>query len=71
MKASDFITDKDAAELFGISVQTLRHHCMKSFDCPKGKVDVRHALPVIVGRRRVWNRQRIIELLNTPTKIEN
>ena len=69
MKASDFITDKEAAELFGPAIQTLRHHCMKSFVCPKGKVDVRNALPVVVGRRRLWNRQRIIDLLNTPTEI--
>lgn len=69
MKASDFITDKEAAELFGLGIQTLRHHCMKSFVCPKGKVDVRNALPVVVGRRRLWNRQRIIDLLNTPTEI--
>ena len=69
MKASDFITDEEAAELFGISVPTLRHHCMKSFVCPKGKVDVRHALPVVVGRCRRWNKQRILDLLNTPTGI--
>lgn len=66
MKASDFLTDKEAAALFGISVTTLRHHCMKSFVCPKGKVDVRNAMPVVCGRRRVWNRQRIVDLLNTP-----
>jgi len=68
MKASDFITDREAADLFGISVQTLRHHCMKSFACPKGKVDVRHAMPVVVGRFRRWNKQRIIDLLNAPVK---
>lgn len=68
MKASDFITDKEAAVLFGISVQTLRHHCMKSFACPKGKVDVRNAMPVVVGRFRRWNKQRIIDLLNAPVK---
>ena len=68
MKASDFITDREAADLFGISVQTLRHHCMRSFVCQKGKVDVRHAMPVVVGRFRRWNRQRIIDLLNAPVK---
>lgn len=68
MKASDFITDREAADLFGISVQTLRHHCMRSFVCPNGKVDVRHAMPVVVGRFRRWNRQRIIDLLNAPVK---
>ena len=67
MNASDFIGDKEAAELFGLSVSTLRHHCMEAFECPKGKVDVRHALPVVVGRKRHWNRNRILELLNTPT----
>ena len=66
MQASDFIDDKEASALFGISVTTLRHHCMKSYTCPKGKVDVRNALPVVVGRKRHWNRNRILELLNTP-----
>jgi len=67
MQASDFIGDKEAAKLFGLSQNTLRHHCMKSFKCPAGKVDVRNALPVVVGRKRRWNRNRIFELLNTPT----
>ncbi len=69
MKASDFITDKEAAELFGLSVQTLRHHCMASFVCPAGKVDVRHALPVVIGRSRRWNKHRIIDLINTPATL--
>ena len=66
MQACDFIGDEEAAKLFGLSQNTLRHHCMKSYVCPKGKVDVRNALPVVVGRSRRWNRNRILELLNTP-----
>ena len=62
----DIIGDAEAAKLFGLAVVTLKHHCMAKYVCPPGKVDVRHAYPVIVGRKRRWNRQRILELLNCP-----
>lgn len=64
--ASDIIGDKEAASLFGISLVTLRHHVMKKYVCPAGKIDVRKACPVIVGRVRRWNRKNIIALLNCP-----
>lgn len=66
MTASDIIGDKEAARLFGIKLITLRQHCMKSYVCPKGKIDVRLACPVIVGKKRRWNRQNIFQLLNCP-----
>lgn len=66
MTAADFIGDAEAAKLFGISKETLKHHCMKSYVCPKGKIDVRLACPVIVGKKRRWNRQNIFQLLNCP-----
>lgn len=66
MNAETIIGDKEAARLFGISVVTLRHHVMKSYVCPSGKIDVRKAGPVIVGRVRRWNRDNIIALLNCP-----
>ena len=64
MTADDFIGDAEAAALFGISRNTLRHHCMRSFVCRPGTVDVRLACPVVVGRKRRWNRNYIIDLLN-------
>ena len=66
MTAEDFIDDAEAAKLFGISRATLRHHCMKSYVCPIGKIDIRKAFPVIAGRRRVWNRNAIYALLCYP-----
>jgi len=39
MNASDFIGDKEAAKLFGLSQNTLRHHCMKSFKCPAAPLE--------------------------------
>ena len=66
MTPADVIGDREAAELFGIAESTLKRHCMADFVCPSGKVDVRHAFPVIVGRKRRWNRQRILELLDCP-----
>lgn len=62
----DIIGDKEAAELFGISVNTLRHHCMESHKVRKGRVDVRAACPVIVGRVRRWSKRNILQLLNCP-----
>ena len=64
MTADDFIGDAEAARLFGISRNTLKHHCMKAYVCPSGRVDVRKACPVIVGRARRWNRNNIFDLLN-------
>ena len=66
MSADDIIDDKEAAKLFGISVDTLKHHCMKSYVCPTGKVDVRSAGPVVVGRKRRWLRTNILNLLACP-----
>jgi len=64
MKPSDVIGDDEAAVLFGISVETLKHHCMASHVCRAGTVDVRNAFPVIVGRKRRWIRENILNLLN-------
>lgn len=66
MTAEDFIGDKEAAKIFGMAVDTLKHHCMKSYVCPSGRIDVRKACPVIVGRKRRWNRNNIFSLLNCP-----
>ena len=64
MTAEDFIGDKEAAAIFGMAVDTLKHHCMKSHVCRAGSVDVRLACPVVVGRKRRWNRNNIFNLLN-------
>lgn len=66
MSAADIIGDKEAAELFGMAVDTLKHHCMKAYKCPSGRVDVRLACPVVVGRKRRWCRANILQLLNCP-----
>lgn len=65
MTHDEVMGDEEAAKLFGLSRVSLRHHCMASYDCPKGKVDVRKANPVIVGRSRRWRRSAIMELLST------
>lgn len=61
----EVIGDKEAAELFGLSRVALRQHCMESYVCPKGKVDVRKANPVVVGRCRRWRRSAIMVVLST------
>lgn len=61
----DVIGDEEAAKMFGLARTTLRQHCMVSFNCPKGKVDVRKANPVIVGRCRRWRKGAIMEVLST------
>jgi len=61
----EVIGDKEAAVLFGLSRVALRQHCMASYECPKGKVDIRKANPVIVGRCRRWRRSAIMVLLST------
>lgn len=63
---AEVIGDREAAKLFGISVDTLKHHCMAAHVCRKGTIDVRLASPVIVGRKRRWIRANIIQLLNCP-----
>lgn len=63
MTADDFIGDAEAAKIFGIAKDTLKHHCMKSHVCRAGSVDIRLARPVIVGRKRLWNRNAIFNLL--------
>ena len=63
--AEEVIGDGEAAKLFGISRVALRQHCMASYTCPRGKVDVRKACPVVVGRCRRWRRSAILELLST------
>lgn len=62
---AEVLGDREAAELFGLSRVALRQHCMASYDCPRGKVDVRRANPVVVGRCRRWRRSAILELLST------
>lgn len=62
---TEIMGDKEAAALFGLSQVSLRQHCMTAYVCPKGKVDVRKANPVIVGRCRRWRRSAIMELLST------
>ena len=64
MSAPEIIGDREAAQLFGLSRVALRQHCMASYVCPRGKVDVRHARPVVVGRSRRWRRAAIIDLLS-------
>lgn len=66
MTADEIIGDAEAAKLFGMAVDTLRHHCMKTFVCKRGTVDVRNACPVIVGRKRRWIRANVLALLNCP-----
>lgn len=61
----EVIGDGEAAELFGLSRVALRQHCMESYRCPKGKVDVRNANPVVVGRCRRWRRSAIMVVLST------
>lgn len=61
----EVIGDAEAAELFGLSRVTLRQHCMASYVCPPGKVDVRDAHPVVVGRCRRWRRSAIMTVLST------
>lgn len=61
----EIIGDKEAAELFGLSRVALRQHCMASYTCPPGKVDIRNAHPVVVGRSRRWRKSAIIEVLST------
>lgn len=65
MNGAEVIGDKEAAELFGLSRVALRQHCMASYVCPRGKVDVRRANPVVVGRCRRWRRSAIMEVLST------
>lgn len=62
---TEIMDDHEAAKLFGIALSTLRQHCMADFTCPSGKVDVRKAKPVIVGRSRRWRRSAIMEVLAT------
>lgn len=66
MTADDFTDDVGAAEMFGISIVTLRHHMMESFVCPAHSVDIRKAFPVKIGRKRRWIRQNIVNLINCP-----
>lgn len=65
MRPDEVMGDEGAAELFGLSRVALRQHCMASYVCPSGKVDVRKANPVIVGRCRRWRRSAIMEVLST------
>lgn len=65
MKNDEIIGDEEAAKLFGLSRVALRQHCMAGYKCPKGKVDVRNANPVIVGRSRRWRRSAIMVVLST------
>ncbi len=62
---AEIIGDREAATLFGIGLSTLQHKVLADYDCPKGKVDVRKANPVIVGRCRRWRRSAILEVLST------
>ena len=62
----EIVGDDEAAKLFGLSRSALRQHCMKSHVCRPGTVDVRLALPVVVGRKRRWTVSRIVDLLTTP-----
>ena len=68
MTADDFIGDEEAAALFGISRNTLRHHCMRSFVCRPGTIDVRLACPVVVGRKRRWFKPHIFALMEGAMK---
>lgn len=61
----DEVIGDEEAELFGLSRVALRQHCMESYVCPKGKVDVRKANPVVVGRCRRWRRSAIMVVLST------
>ena len=65
MTHEEVIGDEEAAKLFGLSRVALRQHCMESYNCPTGKVDVRKANPVIVGRCRRWRRAAIMVVLST------
>lgn len=66
MDAGDIIGDREAAQILGISEATLKRHCMATFVCPKGKVDVRKAFPAVVGRKRRWLRSRVMDLISCP-----
>lgn len=65
MKNDEIIGDEEAAKMFGLSRVALRQHCMAGYKCPKGKIDVRKANPVIVGRSRRWRRSAIMVVLST------
>lgn len=65
MPCEEIIGDEEAAKLFGLSRVALRQHCMKSYTCPAGKVDIRKAHPVVVGRSRRWRKSAILEVLST------
>lgn len=68
MTAEDFIGDKEAAAIFGMAVDTLKHHCMESFVCRPGTIDVRLACPVVVGRKRRWFKPHIFALMEGAMK---
>ncbi len=65
MMPEDVFGDEEAAKLFGLSRVALRQHCMASYVCPAGKVDVRDANPVVVGRCRRWRRSAVMQVLST------
>jgi len=66
----EIIGDREAAEMFGIGLSTLQHKVLPEYDCPKGKVDVRKANPVVVGRKRRWRKSAILEVLSTKPQKE-
>ena len=61
MSSPLIMTDKDVAELIGVSVRTLRRRLAE----PKaGEIDIaKEAGPSLFGRRRIWLRPRVEKAL--------
>lgn len=54
---SPIMTDREVAELFHISLDTLQRKMRKGF--ANGETDLRKAAPQMLGRRRWWSRAKV------------
>lgn len=59
---SPIMTDKEVADLFGISLDCLQRKMRNGFAA--GETDLRKARPERLGRRRWWCRARVEALIN-------
>lgn len=55
--ARPIMTDREVAELFHISLDTLQRKMREGFG--KNETDLRKAAPQMLGRRRWWSRARV------------
>jgi hypothetical protein len=60
---SPIMSDKEVADLFGISVRTIR----RRLSSPKtGELNLKNAVHAVVGNRRFWVRESVMALIRQP-----